>query len=248
MLKSLELPKERWLTGLTPLDKGMAGGLYRGFTYGFAGQEKAGKTTLGHTISQNLGCKHLYVALEMGSEMIESRNMARKLEMNSMSFLTPNDNLRKKAATLPPNENIFYLDAPGATFDEITRELAYAAVRHDIKGFIIDYWQLVEGKERGSTEEAHLRSVAQGFANFARKNGLWCILLAQLNKEGQLFGGNGLRKACDQLYFIHQPKNFPSHRWLGMDASRYTPKADIGDEKCPSLQLDKISGPHFRAA
>ena len=251
VIGGLELPNARHKTGLIPLDKATQGGLYQGFTYGFAGKEKAGKTTLAHTISFNLaqnGCKHLYIALEMGAEMIHKRNIARELGVNSMLFLNPNSELTKKAAALDPNPNLFYLDAPGATYQELIHEVTVSIIRHNIQGVIIDYWQLVGGHERGQTEEAHLRAIAQGFADFARKNGIWCMMLAQLNKDGQLFGGNGLRKACDQLYFIREAPKYPSHRWLEMDASRYTPKADIGAEDNPSLLLNKYQGPYFQAA
>ena len=99
------------------------------------------------------------------------------------------------------------------------------------------------------SEEKHLRHVAQSIANYARKEKLWCILLAQMNKEGNLFGGNGLRKACDQLYMIEECNEHLEYgRWLRMDASRYTYKTDVGDENHAAITLNVKSGPCFEEA
>lgn len=250
ILADMTLPPNYWPTGLPVLDRSMAGGLYAGFVYGLAGREKAGKTTLAGTISFNLnraGCPHLYVALEMGSKEIEKRNLSRRLQENSIRFQRPGQDLRARAKAAEPSRNIYYLDAPGASLEDILRAIGTARIRYGIKGFILDYWQLVEGRERGETEEQHIRRVAQSIANYAKRNGLWCIMLAQMNKDGDLFGGGGLRKACEQLYFIETPDKpgMESFRWLRMAASRYTPQADVGSAENPAFALNHKIGPHF---
>lgn len=246
--ESLEMPKEAFSTGIQAFDDALGGGIYSGYTYGLCGAEKAGKTTLAHTISFNMGCKHLYVAMEMGSSQIHTRNISRQLGVNSLRFLSHREEMRDKIKDVETNDNIFYLDLPGGTMEEILQNVTTSIVKHGIKGFIVDYWQLVEGQMYGESEEKHLRRVAQGFANYARKHGVWCILLAQMNKEGGLFGGNGLRKACDQLYMIEFAEEDPRqvYRWLRMDASRYTPKGDVGSPDRPSMIIDFKSGPYMR--
>jgi replicative DNA helicase len=245
ILAGLSLPSVFHPTGLPSLDTAMGGGMYAGYTYGFCGAEKMGKTTLAHTISAQLRCKHLYVAMEMGAQQIEKRNLARASGVNSLAFLTRDAALLKALPAVPANENIIYYDAPGANVDEILRSVAKAHARYGIEGMIIDYWQLISGQQRGETEEKHLRRSAQTLADYARRRGLWLVLLAQMNQDGKLFGGNGLRKACDQLYMIEEGPS-ENTRWLRMDASRYTYRADIGGESNPSLVLDTKSGPHFR--
>ena len=247
ILSEMDMPRACHLTGLEPLDKAMGGGLYEGYTYGLCGPEKSGKTTLAHTISYNLKCPHLYIAMEMGMMQIEQRNIARDLNVNSLKFLNDNHNLKNSVEAAQVRENVFYLDCPGAELNEIIRNIGNAILRHGIKGFILDYWQLVTGHIRGENEERHLRYVAQSLANFARKQGVWCILLAQMNKEGALFGGNGLRKACDQLYMIQECTGSDYGRWLRMDASRYTFRADVGSKELPAIALNTKSGPYFHA-
>jgi len=247
IIEEMDRPKECYSTGIEPLDKAMGGGLYAGYTYGLCGPEKSGKTTLAHTISYNLETPHLYIAMEMGSVQIEQRNIARDLEINSLKFLKEGAELKKSVETAKDRENVFYLDCPGADLNEITRNIGTGVLKHGIKGFIVDYWQLVTGQQRGENEEKHLRFVAQSLANFARKQGLWCILLAQMNKEGHLFGGNGLRKACDQLYMINECEGSTYGRWLKMDASRYTFRADVGSKEYPAISLNTKTGPYFHA-
>lgn len=241
---SLSLPKSCYPTGLGHVDEAMGGGLYEGFTYGFCGAEKAGKTTIAHTISYQLKCPHLYIAMEMGSTQIEQRNVARELGINSLEFLKRPEGLRGRLAA--GSGNRFYYDAPGAMLDDILHQVGMTQLKHGIKGFILDYWQLVDGQQKGESEERHLRRVAQGVANFARKNKLWCILLAQMNKEGQLFGGNGLRKACDQLYMIQQCEQPKNGRWLDLNASRYTERKTVGSDTQPCLWLETSVGPYFK--
>lgn len=245
ILEGFKLPPVFYPTGFQNIDAAMGGGMYEGLTYGFCGAEKAGKTTLAHSISYNLQCKHLYVAMEMGALQIEQRNMAREMGVNSLVFLKRPDDLATRAITTKDNPNIIYHDAPGATLDEVLNAIGKAVLKFDVKGIILDYWQLVGGQQRGESEERHLRRVAQSIADYARKKKLWCILLAQMNKEGQLFGGNGLRKACDQLYMIESCED-ESGRWLRMDASRYTFRSDVGGDLGPALQLDTKQGPHFK--
>ncbi len=248
VLQRLELPPACSKTGLPSLDMAMAGGLYQGFTYGFCGAEKSGKTTLAHTISYNLnqlGTKHLYIALEMGAEQIHERNVARDIGKNSLVFLNESRAIGAKAAAHKPKNNIIYSNKPGANLQEVLNVIAKAKARYGIEGFILDYWQLVTGKKNGESEESFTRNVAQSVANFARKHKLWCVMLAQMNQDGKLFGGNGLRKACDQLYMIQESEFDEETRWLKMDASRYTIRGDVGSNTQPAFEMNKRVGPYF---
>ena len=244
ILKHMEAPSNCYPTGMKRLDEGLGGGLYEGFTYGFCGAEKSGKTTLAHTISHQLPCKHLYIAMEMGSEQIEQRNIARSAGINSLAFLNKGVT-KNQVETAIQNENIYYSDQVGSTLDEILNTVRMAKIKHDIAGFIVDYWELIQPQGNYSSEEKHLRDAAQGLANFARKNKLWCIVLAQMNQDGKLFGGGGLRKACDQLYMIKTPEGSSYTRYLEMDASRYTMKENIGSEQKPWVMMSVKSGPYF---
>ena len=107
----------------------------------------------------------------------------------------------------------------------------------------MDYWQLVGGCPAKQTKADFLYDVAQWTANFARKHGIWNILLSQVNREGKVFGSAGLEKACDQLYFIEQTEY--GELWLNMTHSRYTPTAQIGSETSGKFRINKKAGPYI---
>lgn len=246
--KSLDMPPACDKTGLQCLDTAMGGGLYQSFVYGICGAEKSGKTTLAHSISYNLdkaGVKHAYFAFEMGSSFIEQRNISRDLGINSLSFLNNREQIKKRLEEIPKRENIFYVDSAGYTVYEIIEQASRIVSKHGIKGFIVDYWQLVASVEHRQTEEKHLRDVAQKLADFAKKNNIWIIILAQMNADGRLFGGGGLKKACEQLYMMRQVEGAEHMRWLEMEASRYTLQVNVGSDAVPSLNMNIRSGPYF---
>ena len=58
---------------------------------------------------------------------------------------------------------------------------------------------------------------------------------------GKLFGGEGLKKACDMLFYLEQgQEDLPHQRSLRMDVSRYTPIMNI-----TGLEINKKVGPYF---
>ena len=250
MIDGFARPAVVYSTGMPSLDFAMGGGLYPGRVYAIAAHDKAGKTALAGTISANLnhaGHRHAYFALEMGAEQIEQRQLARELGIGSTQFLRPNEHVvaavAKHRHTMP--DHVVYVDMPGGTVDELRGEILAAKARHRISGFVLDYWQLVEGRGPKQSDEEHLSRVAQWLANVAKRLNLWVIVLAQLADDGEATARarRGLNRAVDQLYFLHRPQG-EDFGWLQMRISRYTPVADIGGKNDPSLKM-VFPGPWF---
>jgi replicative DNA helicase len=248
----LAKPTECYATGLPTLDDVLGGGFFSGKVYGIAARKKVGKTVGLGTISHNMnrrGVKHLFICAEMSDVEIEQRNMAREFGINSLQFLSEKrrflkDRVAKYAADMPCNT--IYEHIPGISFDDLRRAVSAAKVRHQISGFILDYWQLVGGKAKNETEEYHLRSVAQYLADICRKENLWCLVAAQVNQDGNTRGGEGLKLACDVYFTLHREKDCDG-AWLEMEESRYVLYANVGSEDSPGLYLNKF-GPHFEDA
>lgn len=248
IIESLRKPLAVYSTGLPTLNEAMGGGLMAGKLYGIAARKKIGKTLLLGSISHNLnhaGIPHLFIALEMSSEEIEQRNIARQRGFNSIKFLTRDlpdleNRVADYIATVP--DNTIYEHAPGAGFDEIRAMIGRARLA-GIKGVVLDYLQLVGGKGKTETEEAHTRAVSQWLADEARRCGLWAIVAAQLNQDGNTRGGEGLRLACDQYYVLHREKD-QIGAWLQCQESRYTILQSVGSESVPGFWLHS-RGPHF---
>lgn len=253
-LKDNRMP---YSTGLTKLDDAMGGGLYPGRAYGFAAKKKVGKTVLAGTISANLnqqGIRHLFICGEMSPKEIQQRNLARATDSFPSSFRTEygkNYNFQKKIAEAVNNSprNMLYRNAPGLTFQELRRVCSSAVDRHGVKGIILDYWQLVGGKQKNQSDASHLDDVAQWIADFSRKHSTWFIMMAQINQEGNTRGGEGIRLAFDQVYHMKAPGDDPSRsgRYLDMMDTRYTKWTNIGTENQPGISMNE-KGPFFEHA
>jgi replicative DNA helicase len=253
---TMSQPLECYSTGIDCLNLAMGGGMYVRRAYGIAARKKAGKTLLAGGISRALnraGIRHLYIAGEMGSDQIEHRNMARDLECNALAFIDPK--WRRDVAfqrrviahaTAMPN-NTLYLDAPGITFDQLRRDVTNTILTHKIKGFILDYLQLVGGQRRGQSKAEHLDEVSQWIAETCKKRNVFALVLAQINQEGNTRGGEGIRLAFDQVYELKRAEAGDG-AWLEMLDTRYTKYYKIGDAEKPAFFIEPKIGPYFREA
>lgn len=253
ILAGFKLPSACDSVGIEGLDYAMGGGLFAGFTYGIAGAEKSGKTTTAQTISYNLnasGVRHAYVALEMGSRQIEQRNLARAMGINSLAFLEVNkEKMAEKVAKIAVEtpDNTTYLDMAGCNFDQIKSEIMKLVKNGGIKGFILDYWQLVQGCDPRQNKSEFLFEIVQWIAAYCRRHGVWSIVLSQLNRDGRLLGSAGLERACDQLYVLGESKcAYGEGIFIKLTHSRYTPTCQLGAEDNPRFEINKRCGPFLQ--
>jgi len=252
---NLKKPAVVYSTGFGALDDAMGGGIHKAKAYGFAGRMKSGKTLLGSQISHSLNqqqIKHAYFACEMGSAQIEHRAMASEIGLNSLAFL--DERMRHNeafissagsAAVTSPG-NILYRDSPGLTFEQMRRDVTHAILGRGAQGFVIDYLQLVGGKRKGQSTAEHLDEMCQWIAETCYKRGVFAIVLCQLNQEGNVRGGEGIKLAFDQVYELRRTEEGSGNEaWLEMMATRYTKWGSVGSEMSPAFMLNTSVGPRF---
>lgn len=223
-------------TGLKKLDNAMGGGLYPAKVYGFAARMKIGKTILAGTISHNLaqqGVKHLFICGEMSPEEIHQRTLARQTDSFESSFRSDyanNPDFQKRLAKVITESKrcTIYNNAPGLTLSDLHHSVSVAVLKYKIKGFILDYWQLVGGKQKGQSDASHLDKVAQDIADMCKKHKIFAIVMGQINQEGNTRGGEGMKLAFDQVYQIHRDDPSEPVTWVEMMATRYTKWGNIG--------------------
>jgi replicative DNA helicase len=243
-------PPEFSKTGIELLDVAMDGGMYQNKLYGIVGRKKMGKTMLSGTISHNLqmsGQRHLYLALEMGSDEIHQRSLARQVECKEGIFRlgsSPRINERIAEYTNTAKNYRLYLDAPSLSFDDLRHILPQYIKKYKLKGFILDCWQLVGGKGKSQSLTEHLDNVAQWLAETVKKYPVWGLVTAQENQEENTRGGEGLRLAVDQLYRLNKNEVQDTYAWLEMMETRYTRWCDVGDKNNPRLGMHD-NGTHF---
>lgn len=237
-----------YATGLDCLNNAMDGGLYPGFSYGFVARKKCGKTILAGTLSDHLnrsGTKHLFMCGEMGYREIHGRILAKHMNIKPSDFRKRTHDVQFMAdlvgAAEQMPENVIYKNIQYYTLEQVIQTVTSAIYRHGITGFILDYWQLVGGKQKGQSTAEHLDRVAQWIADFCRKHNLWSITMGQVNQEGNTRGGEGLRLAFDQVYEIKRPEDDESDRirWFEMMETRYTAWKNMGNVQNPDVIISQ---------
>ncbi len=249
--EELKRGRKFYQTGLPRIDSAMAGGLQEGRLYGIAADSGHGKTMLACTISNHLkrtNVKHLFICAEMGEMETHSRSMAMDMGADVRAF---NDETKRDKqfwgklgeVALSESGNVVYYSDPFLTFDTLKQVITTAVAKYGIKGFILDYWQLVGGKTGRDTSDAtFLGMVAQWQAAICKRHGLFGINTAQLNRDGVVLGSGGLQRACDQMYFLLRTDETEPFAHLEMKKSRYTPFMHIGDADNPSLMINGRGG------
>jgi len=241
--------------GIEVFDRAMGGGLYRGKAYAFAARKKTGKTILAATISSNLneaGKKHLFIAAEMSSKEIHQRVIARHINKNTIAFISRekgNETFKAQVMGYKDAGNVLYADEAGIKFKRLKEVVSAAIYKHNIEGFILDYFQLVGGSGREGLT-SHYDEVAQWIATFCRENNVWALVMAQMNQTDNIRGGEGIRLAFDQVYELkrcgNEEEGYSNNGfWIDQMDTRYTPWCKMGDEKIASLIME-MTGPHFR--
>lgn len=244
-------PTRRIPTGLERLDKALGGGFVPGEVYAIAARPKYGKTMIAITISHHLnhsGVKHLFVCAEMGDEQIHERSIAR-LTGCSVDALDAMQVEATGHAMKDPRNTIYQSDS-FLTFDSLKKYVMNAIAKHQITGFIVDYFQLVRGMQKGGNLVVHLEEVAQWIAAVCKKHNLWALVLSQTNKEGTARWGDAMEMAFTNLFYLHRvneagedDKTSPL-AWLQMEACRHTKYMNVGSPEKPSLRIHE-NGTHF---
>lgn len=238
-------------TGYKRIDMGLEGGFYAGKFYCIAARMKAGKTALMASMAYNIakqGYRVLYLALEMGGAEIQQRITARHIGCNAIHLARreiETERLLKAKADFDLMK-LVYDDCPICTIEDITAKILGAEGKFD--GVIIDYIQLVTGMNKGENEASfHARIAQHVAATVKRCPSLWVLSAAQLNREGEVRGSDGLRMAVDCLLKLETQDGVEGREaWLTMEATRYTPSTDIGDTSFPALLLNQKIGPYYQ--
>jgi replicative DNA helicase len=249
--------KDTVTTGINTLDYLMQGGLQSRRLYGIGGVYGRGKTIMLGSISDKLNLQqqpHLFISMETEPEDIEIRSFASHINQNASVLFDQDDEdhdvtieRAEKAIDQVPDLT-FYEYAPLATMNDIHRMILRAKARHGIKGFILDYWQLIRGQEKGISRDQHLSECADRLAAICRQEDVWGLMTAQIDERGQLVASPGglLRSAA--LYVRLVRDEDAQAAYFVTEKSNYTRYADTGNESVPGMIFDMASGPHFRNA
>lgn len=248
-------------TGFHRFDEAMAGGFHQNRFYGIGARMKSGKSlfmsTIAYNMAMNKTARILYLCLEMGSNESMQRILAMHMGVNSMHFLKPETRQQswfklrlREASAAMKNASLFFRARPRMMLDDLKSTIARAGMSGKIDGIIVDYMQLVEGKRKDQSSAEHYDNVAQTLAEAVKRHPIWILSAAQLNKEGNIRGSEGLLMACDMAFSLNKIEGcyetqIPDRAWLETMVSRYTPYADVGSQDIPGYEINTHSGPRF---
>lgn len=238
-------------TGIDKLDHVLEGGLMPTRMLAIVAQTKIGKTTLAATISHNVLAidePHLVISLERNETDIEQYCAARAIGVNALALEQHFDRYETAFDAYeadPRHAMRHYMHKPGATMEDIQQEIMRSH-RAGAKGFILDYWQLIQRPPRESVQD-HLSRCAQTLANITARTGMWSIVNAQSDAEGLPRECKALWLASPTLYVIRRDIGDKPDTWLQCLGSSYTKGLDAGGPTNPAMMLDTEVGPHFRS-
>jgi hypothetical protein len=110
---------------------------------------------------------------------------------------------------------------------------------------MLDYWQLIEGRERGQSEEAHHRSNINRLAAICRQHDLWGIVTAQIDEKGKLRYSDAMLQAASLYMRLVRDEDGMDIR-LEVEKSNYTRQTTALSAPLPGMVFDAEIGPHVR--
>ena len=232
--------KARLSTGLEAFDNAIFGGLPSPSLTMIGAFGKVGKTTLAASISYNLeaqGVDHVVFTLERLDTDIEALKAARAQNINVRDL--------KSVQPRPTARHCRYVHGTTLTVEDIRNEILYLAQIHGIRAALIDYWQLIEGREPREPVEQFRARVAQTIQKTAVDAKLPIIMFFQMGEGPQnreILPARTAANLC--LYLIRDPAD--TNAWFNTVVSNIGLETDIGGVNTPAIILDLEVGPHFR--
>jgi replicative DNA helicase len=211
-------------TGLKGLDK-MLSGLQKENLIILAARPSMGKSSLGINITQHAAVNDkigvALFSLEMGKESIVDRMISAQGNIDNWRITTGNlepEDFEKYsiAAGELAEAPIFIDDTPGIGVMEMRTKARRLQVEHDIGLIVVDYLQLVRGRNLESRVQ-EVSEISQGLKNLARELKIPVLALSQLSRAVEQRGGDkrpqlsdlrdsgSIEQDADVVMFLHRP-------------------------------------------
>jgi replicative DNA helicase len=185
-------------TGIVELDK-LTSGFQPSDLIVIAGRPSMGKTALVLNIAEFIGVKsRLPVAvfsLEMSKEQLVMRMLSSRAKVDSNrlrnGFLTPQDWPRLSVAAGELSEALIFIDdSPSISVLEIRAKARRLKAEHDVGIIIIDYLQLIRGRDRVESRQQEISEISRSLKALAKELKVPVVALSQLSRAVETRGGD----------------------------------------------------------
>lgn len=233
-------------TGIIPLDRHLGGGVFPSQFIMAGALAKTGKTVFLTTISYNwdqAGVDHAFFTLERSQQEIERLKIARELGVSARAL---REHARAVANLPPPKPHTRYLHSTSLDVEQFRHETFFLKRRFGIRGVLVDYWQLFQGKRKGETLQEHRSRVAQEVQRTAVDTRLPVIMTCQIGDSAGIRDWEAAKTAANMFLQINRDRSC-AETWFSVVTTNISEETDIGSVAVPPVVLDP-SGPHFRKA
>jgi replicative DNA helicase len=210
-------------TGFSHLDS-MLSGLQGGQLIVVAGRPGMGKTSFALNIAHHVAIKEnipvAIFSLEMSREQLALRMLCGEAHVDSQKTRTGNlsnddlDMLADAVETLVKSP-VFIDDSPTVTVMEMLAKARRLKQEKNLGLVIIDYLQLMTGKERRENRQQEISSMTRSLKIMAKEIGLPVMLLSQLSRASEkrddkkpllsdLRESGSIEQDADVVMFIHR--------------------------------------------
>jgi len=196
-------------TGYQSLDTIMQG-MRGGELYVFGARPGTGKTAFLGSLATNLmgfygGEEHpgIIFSLEMSDTQLAMRMAQQEAQVNlgDIGTIRAMTELQKKNLTLAMARlakcSLTIDDTPGVTVDYVRAVTRKAVKEKGVKWVGIDYLQILRSMNPRQSREEQIGTISNELKNMAKELGVPVITLAQLNREVEGRGKNGIPKMSD---------------------------------------------------
>lgn len=211
-------------TGYFDLDE-LLGGMQKSDLIILAARPSMGKTALALGVAGNVALAGVPVgifSLEMSTVQLVVRMICAEARINAHLVRTgklPQQEGPKlsRGASKLIDKKIFIDDTPGQTVLEIRAKARRLKAEKDIGLIIIDYLQLMEGKEKMESREREVAHISRSLKGLAKELNIPVLALAQLNRQiearsekrpqlSDLRESGAIEQDADVVMFINRPE------------------------------------------
>lgn len=239
-------------TGLPDLDQVLSGGIRPGNVVVLGARPSVGKTALGLSIAANVAHEYgvLLLSLEMTQTEINDRLIAilGRVPLDSVLKARQGDDkfwISLTQAAAQVNElSLATDDQPELNLLDVRNKARTAKRKYGIDLLVVDYLQLMRGRDDSATRNYQLEEVSRGMKALAKELNIGVIELVQLNRAadgGTRFKMKDIRDCgsieqdADVIGFLHRPikdnpdagYDFENFAWLQIEKNRQGACRDI---------------------
>ncbi|MFC1658468.1 replicative DNA helicase [Candidatus Omnitrophota bacterium] len=177
-------------TGYMDLDIKTAG-LHASDLIVVAGRPSMGKSALAAGLAEYAGVIHktplAFFSLEMSKEQLVQRMLCAHARVDAhkvrTGYLSPSDWPKLTAAAGKLSEApIFIDDTPGISVLELRAKARRLKAHHNIQMIILDYLQLMRGKERSENRQQEISEISRSLKALARELNVSLVAISQLSR------------------------------------------------------------------